>query len=205
MSLQSDIQNVFDAMADGSKDDSYFCEKIAAAIKTFANSCSLVCMPSTLAGADSGPSGTFTGAGTAQWQTKGSPIESALKDICAKMKKQESDDSDLAQAFADGLDDDAPTFTITISGSTVVPGTPPVTVPSSDSGTVTATFNSAAVKSGLSACFNSMKSMSSGGDTLFATTLATLIMTYYTTAVISFTGATHLAAVAGTILVTPGS
>lgn len=205
MSLQSDIQDVFDAMADGSKDDNYFCEQLASIISGFANGCTLTCMPATLSGADTSPAGTFTGAGTAQWQTQGSPIESALKDVCARMKNQEADDSDLAQALADGLDGDAPTFTVTISGSTVVPGTPPVTMPSSDSGTVTAVFNSEAVKSGLSACFNSMKSMSSGGDAFFATTLATLITAYYTTATISFTGATHLSAVIGTITVTPGS
>lgn len=204
MSLQSDVQAVFDAMTGGAKGNDYFCEQLASIISGFANSCTLTCLPATLSGADSSPSGTFSGSGTASWTVSGDKIEAELKSACSSMQSSGDDDT-LANAFADGLDADAPVFTISINGVTTVPGSPPVTIPSSDSGVATAVFNSSAVKTGLKTCFNNMKSMTSGGDNAFAAALATLVQTYYTTAVISFKGSSHLSAVTGTITVTPGS
>lgn len=204
MSLQSDIQAVFDAMAGGAKGNDYFCEQLASIIAGFANSCTLTCLPATLSGSDASPSGTFSGSGTASWEVSGDEIESKLKAACSSMQSSGDDDT-LASAFADGLDADAPVFTISISGTTTVPGSPPVTTPSSDTGAATAVFNSSAVKTGLKTCFNNMKSMTSGGDNAFAASLATLIQAYYTSAVISFKGESHLSAVQGTITVTPGS
>lgn len=204
MSLQSDIQDVFDAMAGGAKGNDYFCEQLASVIAGFANGCTLTCLPATLSGADASPSGTFSGSGTASWTVSGDEIEAKLKAACSSMQSS-GDDNTLASAFADGLDADAPVFTISIDGATTVPGSPPVSTPSSDSGVATAVFNSSAVETSLNTCFNNMKSMSSGGDNAFAAALATAIQTYYTTAVISFKGASHLSAVAGTITVTPGS
>ena len=52
MSLQSDIQAVFNAMAGGAKGNDYFCEQLASIIAGFANGGTLTCLPATLSGAD---------------------------------------------------------------------------------------------------------------------------------------------------------
>lgn len=202
MSLKSDLYDVF--TADGMTNDS-FAEGIGDAIKSFVSECTLTVTPSTLTGTDTSPSGTFSGSASVSWKITGTKIANSIKAVMDDMNDQEKGDTDLAQAIADGLDDDAPEWTCTISGNTTVPGSPPVTSPSSDNGSITSTFVSSAVKTGLVSCFNTMKDMTGeddDGNDYFATQLASLIEAYYTGSTNDGAGATHLSGVQFVVVVT---
>lgn len=208
MSLKSDLYDVFIAMNDpdnlgGKTGDEYFRDEIDSIVKAFAEGLTLTVTPTVLTGADTSPTGTFTGSATVSWKFAGGKLASKLKE--ATDKGADMKDSDLSQAFADGLDADPPTWTATLSGSTVTTTIPPATVPSTDSGTITSTFVSAPVKTMLDTAFATMKSMTSASDDpndVFATALASAITTYYTTSVNQGKGASHLAGVQFAVLVT---
>lgn len=208
MSLKSDLYDVFIAMNDpnnlgGKTGDEYFRDEIDSIVKAFAEGLTLTVTPAVLTGTDTSPTGTFSGSATVSWQFAGGKLAAKLKEATDKGVNMK--DSDLSQAFADGLDADPPTWTATLSGSTVTTTTPPATIPSTDSGTVTSTFQSAPVKTALDTAFASMKTMTSASDDpndTLATALATAITTYYTSSVNQGKGASHLAGVQFAVLVT---
>lgn len=209
MALKDDLKKVFDDMkGDVGDKDKHFRTEVDKIIKKFAEGCTLTVVPPTLVGADTGPSGTFTGAATVKWKFAGGKVAKAIEDITKDMQDQKKGDDDLAQAFGDGLDKDKPQWTASLSGNTLVPGSPPVTSPSSDSGTITSTFQSAPVVTALKAAFKTMKQMTNDGDDpddVFATALATAVTTYYTTGIHQGKGASHLAGVQFTVVVAPGA
>lgn len=206
MSLKNDFLDIFNKMKGDSPeyDENDMADKIGAKIKAYVSSCTLTVSPTQLTGADTSPAGTFTGSASVSWSTQGTPIASKIKAVYAGMKDGSKKDVDLAQAIADGLDTDAPTWSVSLSGQTVTTTTPPQTVPSGDSGVITSTFDSASVKSTLVSCFNAMKSMTSASDNpddKFATELASAVETYYTSSANNGKGASHLAAVTFTVTV----
>lgn len=208
MSLKSDLYDVFIAMNDpdnlgGKIGDEYFRDKIDSIVKVFAEGLTLTVQPEQLTGSDTSPAGTFVGNAEVSWKFAGGKLAAKLK--AATDKGVDMKDSDLSQAFAEGLDADPPTWTASLSGQTTTTSTPPVTSPSSDSGTVTSTFQSAPVKQALDTAFATMKSMTSASDDpndTFASALASAITTYYTTSVNQGKGASHLSAVQFAVLVT---
>lgn len=208
MGLKSDLYDVFIAMNDpdnlgGKTGDEYFRDEIDRIVKAFAEGLTLTVQPSELTGADTSPAGTFVGSASVSWKFAGGKLASKLKE--ATDKGVDMKDSDLSQAFAEGLDADPPTWTATLSGQTTTATTPPVTSPSSDSGTVTSIFQSAPVKTALDTAFAAMKTMTSASDDpndTFAAALASAITTYYTTSVNQGKGASHLAGVQFAVLVT---
>lgn len=205
MSLKSDLYDVFIAMNDpsnlgGKTGDEYFRDEIDSIVKAFAEGLTLTVTPAVLTGADTSPTGTFSGSATASWKFEGGKLATKLKE--AQDKGVNMKDSDLSQAFADGLDADPPTWTASLSGNTTTSSS---TSPSSDSGTVASTFQSAPVKTALDTAFAAMKTMTSASDDpndTFATALASVITTYYTTSVNQGKGASHLAGVQFKVLVT---
>lgn len=208
MSLKSNLYDVFIAMNDpdnlgGKTGDEYFRDEIDSIVKTFAEGLTLTVQPEELTGPATSPTGTFVGNAEVSWKFAGGKLAAKLKE--ATDKGVDMKDSDLSQAFADGLDADPPTWTASLSGQTTTTSTPPVTSASSDSGTVTSTFQSAPVKTTLDTVFAEMKSMTSTSDDpndAFATALATAITTYYTTSINQGQGASHLAGVQFAVLVT---
>lgn len=189
MSLKSDLYDVFKNM----QDDDDFAEGIGNAIKDYAEGLSFSTVPATLAGADTSPSGTFAdGSATISWTLTGSKITDKIKAVCT----EDMTDDDLAGAIADGLDADAPVWSVTISGTTTLPNG--ATSPSSDSGSVTSTFVSATVKSAMQSAFDTMYGMTDegdDGDDVFADELAKAVKNYYTGSVNNGMGASHLAGV----------
>lgn len=208
MSLKSDLYDVFIAMNDpdnlgGKTGDEYFRDEIDSIVKAFAEGLTLTVQPAQLTGPDTSPTGTFVGNATVSWKFAGGKLAAKLKEATDKGAAMK--DSDLSKAFADGLDADPPTWTASLSGQTTTTTTPPITAPSSDSGTVTSTFQSAPVKAALNTVFATMKSMTSASDDpndTFATALATAITAYYTSSVNQGKGASHLSAIQFTVLVT---
>lgn len=205
MSLKSDLYDVFIAMNDpnnlgGKTGDEYFRDEIDSIVKAFAEGLTLTVQPAELTGPDTSPTGTFVGSAEVSWKFAGGKLSTKLKEATDKGVNMK--DSDLSQAFADGLDADPPTWTASLSGKTTTASS---TSPSSDSGTVTSTFQSAPVKTALDAAFATMKTMTSSSDDpndIFATELASAITTYYTTSVNQGKGASHLGGVQFAVLVT---
>lgn len=205
MSLKSDLYDVFIDMNDpdnlgGKTGDEYFRDEIDSIVKAFAEGLTLIVQPEQLTGTDTSPTGTFAGSAEVSWKFAGGKLSAKLKE--ATDKGADMKDSDLSQAFADGLDADPPTWTASLSGQTTTSSS---TSPSSDSGTISSTFQSAPVKATLDSAFASMKSMTSASDDpndTFATALASAITTYYTTSVNQGKGASHLAGVQFAVLVT---
>lgn len=205
MSLKSDLYDVFIAMNDpdnleGKTGDEYFRDEIDSIVKAFAEGLTLTVTPAVLTGTDTSPAGTFSGSAEVSWKFAGGKLSAKLKEATDKGASMK--DSDLSKAFADGLDADPPTWTASLKGTTTTSSS---TSPSSDSGTITSTFQSAPVKTALDTAFAAMKSMTSASDDpndTFATALATAITTYYTSSVNQGKGASHLAGVQFAVLVT---
>lgn len=195
MSLKDDIKKVF---ASDMTDDS-FATGIANAVKSYVGT--LKFSASSVAGADTSPSGNFSGSASGSLAISGSSLKSKIASACASMKNaagtNNAKDDTLSQGIADGLDADAPTWTVTISGNTVTTTTPPQTLPSTDSGVVTPEFDSDTVKSTLDDAFAAMKDMTSGGDDKFAEELASAVEEYYTGASYTVAGSSHLSGATG--------
>lgn len=203
MGLKDDLYDVFTAMNDSPSDDD-FAQGIGDVIKTFVSGCTLQVVPPSLVGADTAPPGNFTGAATVSWQITGSKIADKIKAVLT----EDMTDADLADAIADGLDDDAPQWTASLTGTTVTTTTPPVSAPASDQGSINSTFVSAPVSAGMKAAFATMEQMINEGDDgndFMATQLATLVSTYYASSVNVGQGQSHLSGVAFTVVVVPGS
>lgn len=201
MSLKSDIYQVFQDMKDGSKKDDYFCKQLDDIIIGYASDLSFTAIPTPAIGTDTSPTGAFTSTQIdISWKFAGGKIKKALEDCIKKMKpddegNMEAGDDDLAQAFAKGLDDDPPEWTVNIQGDTVTTTTPPQTVSSSDEGVVTSVFVSAPVATKLKSTFATMKTMTEegdDGDDTFATDLAAAVKTYYTSSANQCMGKQHL-------------
>lgn len=194
MSLQSDLQDLFEGMQDGGKSNDDFCEGIGSAIADYVKG--LQFTAAEVAGTDSINQGTFAGSASGKLNITSSDISDVLKECCTEMwdnrKDTEYDGSSaLAQAFADALDNASSNISwdVDITGSTTVPGSPPVVIsPVDDSGIVTAVFDSTSIPSSLSEVFTTMYKMTSGGDAYFAKQLAPLIQSYFTSASCNVTG-----------------
>lgn len=194
MSLQSDLQDLFESMQDGSKSNDDFCKGIGDSISDYVEGLQFTAV--SVAGTDSINQGTFTGAASGSLSITSSDISDILKECCTEMWDNRNDtkydgNSALAQAFADALDNASSNISwdVDIKGSTTVPGSPPVVIsPVEDSGIVTAVFDSTSILNSLSKVFTTMYKMTSGGDAYFAKQLALLIQSYFTGASCSVTG-----------------
>ena len=200
MSLASDFLSAFNSM-NGMQEggDVYFATRCGEIIKTFVTT--LKFAAASVTGADTSPSGTFTGAAEGTLAITGTGIKEKLIECFHDMSDPHVDgDEKLAQGFANGLLYDAPTWTVSIEGTTVVGGEP---VSSADTGNVTPTFDDATFVNTLVSCFRAMTGMQSGGNAKFATDLANAITAFYTTtASYVVTGATHLSGSTGSGTVT---
>lgn len=179
MSLENDFKALFNNMKNDPQHytDIQFYTTIADKIKAYV--ADLVFSASSVNGSDTGPAGTFTGSASGTLFISGSTIKAKLKEACDKGFYMT--DTDLANAFGDGLQGDVVSFNVTISGQTVTSTTPPQTVTSSDSGDVTATFSSSRIKSKLITLFINMKNNPREyDDDDFAETLASEVVYYYT-------------------------
>ena len=204
MSLKDDLYNIMKQMKENpqSANNDTFAQQIDAKIKDFANARTLTVVPSTLAGADASPAGTFSGSATVKWSFAGGKVAKAITDIIQDMNEGRKSDDDLAEAFGNGLDNDKPSWTVTISGTTTLPNGS--TTPSTDSGTVTSTFQKNLVITALKQGFVVMKNMiqeGQDGDSTFANALASSVTSYYTSSINSGKGSSHLAEVAFSIIV----
>ena len=200
MSLASDFLAAFNSMnnmQDGG--DVYFATRCSEVIKTFVTT--LKFSAPSVTGADAGPSGTFTGAAEGTLAIAGTGIKEKLIECFHDMSDPHVDgDEKLAHGFANGLLYDAPVWTVSIIGTTVVGGEP---VASTDTGNVTPTFDGTTFINTLISCFRAMTGMQSGGNAKFATDLANAITAFYTTtASYVVTGATHLSGSTGSGTVT---
>lgn len=196
MSLKDDIEVVFTS----SMTDDSFSKGISDAIKAYVSTLSF--SAETVAGADTSPSGTFTGSASGTLAISGGTLKGKIDAACAAMKNaagtSNAKDDTLSQGIADGLDADIPTWAVTITGTTTLPpGSTPPTSPSTDGGVVTPVFDSATVKSTLDSCFSGMKNMISGGDSKFASELASAVEEYYTGATYTVAGSSHLSSATG--------
>ena len=194
MSLKQDFITLFDNMREHpvQYNDEQFYTSISNTIRDYV---ATLHVTATVSGSDAGPSGTFTGSvSSSSLSISGSTIKAKLKAACDRGTSMT--DADLAKAFADGMDQDTVSFSITIQGTTVTSDGPK---PSSDSGSVTVIFNKSLVQSDLLQTFNDMKrDPTQYTDTSFAETLADAITTFYTqptSCVVS--GATHLSGSSG--------
>lgn len=208
MGLQSDIKAIFTDMMDydnlyieGEKVDGnkYMSVKLGNVIKDYVAGLTLT-PSSPVTGTDAGPSGAFTGEATVSWEITGTTIADKIYAACTSSSMN---NDYFAEQIGAALDADAPTWTASLAGMTTPPGSSPTA--SQDSATITAVYQSAPVVADLKTAFASMVSMYNPGDDpneVFASTLASAIETYYTTAVISGKGATHLSGCVFTVTVT---
>lgn len=170
--LKDDIEQVF---AEMQGDDKKFSQGLSKAFKDFIESG----LPSTT---DTGTvsAGTFTGASTeGHVEADDSECEEIIFSACNRMKSlQVGGDAVLALALSDGLQavlDSAKVYT-KVSG-TATPPPPASPVPLSGTAEGELQGSAVALVAGLTACFASMAPLQSGGDTLFATQLSSLIST----------------------------
>lgn len=185
--LENDIKQVFKNMADAGENasDDDFASGIAKACADFVES-GLV----TTVDAGTVTSGIFAGSGTGNVSVDTSVMENILITACSSMKSMTSGgDNVLASALANGFV--AMTTAGTVDTDIVGVTTSPmgsVVPPSSGKGKGTITCQSAGILSSLNTAFSSMKTMTAGGDDIFASALASAIETSVKAGVIVING-----------------
>lgn len=180
--LQSDILEVLEKMNEmTSGGDRFMADGIAKAVKDFIDS-------GTVTSSDDagsiGPN-TYKGAGTGTMSID----EEALADkLFASFTKENTTDLEIASGMADAIDDvcsEENTVTTLSSGSQTTPLG--VTTPASGPGQGTFSGTKAPISAAMAAAATTMLTMTSGGNEVFATSLATAINAYLAAGSINIT------------------
>lgn len=189
--FKNKILTIFLNMTDG--DDRYFAREISAKIADYAESGSI---STTDAGTIS--QGVFAGSGNGSITVDSSICENIVYAACKAMGGMTTGgDAYLAQELANGIDSMMIAGTVNTSVKGTV--TPPSSTPFTTAGTAKGTFTGvrAALQSGFLAAFNSMATMTSGGDEYLAGQIAATVTTYLKAGVIATNGQTNLAGSVG--------
>lgn len=190
--LKNNLLSVFMNMKDG--DDSYFAEQVSAKIAEYVKSGNVM-----TADAGTVPTGVFTGSGSGMMDVDSSVCEAIVNAACKAMSKMSSGgDAYFAAQLALGIDSMmlAGEIKTTVIGSVMMPtGTL-----SPLSGTAKGVFAGiiATLQSGFVTAFNTMASMSEGGDEYLAGQMSTIITAYLKTGVVTTQGQTVLSGSFGT-------
>lgn len=184
--LKNDLLSIFRNMTDG--DDRYFAREVSAKVADYTESGSI---STTDAGTIS--QGIFAGLGNGSITVDKSICENIVYAACKTMAGMTAGgDAYLAVQLATGID----SMMITGTVNTTVKGTvtPPSGTPFTTAGTAKGTFTGvmATLQSGFLVAFNSMKSMTSGGDEYLAGQMATVITAYLKAGVIATQGQVNL-------------
>src|SRR5574344_1141829 len=180
--LQADLYSAFNAMND-IKDNSgnkYMAEKVAKAISDYIKT-------GTVNSVDAGTasdSGVYAGAGTGTMEI----AESTLKSNLETTFKAKYENDDLATHIASDIDavcSASNTCSTDTTGTSTISSSPPK--PASGKGKGTFTGAKATIETKLKSCFNSMNSMTSGGNAYLATEWASAVNSYLTAGAISIT------------------
>lgn len=193
------IAQGFESMK-GTGDDMLFASSITNGCVTAVGTAMVNASPQ--AGADAGPTGSFTGTAAGTMQVVPASCQATIFAACNAMKGGAQDDDYLASQIATAIDTmcKAATFTITITGTTVQP-TPLPPVSSVDTGVGTFSSQAILIESELKSVMAKMKQVSDGQagatDDDLVTALCTGFENYMKAAQVSIVGATHLAGTSG--------
>jgi hypothetical protein len=190
-SVKNELFAAFKAMTDG--DDKVFSGKVSAAVKTFAESGSIV---TSDAGAI--PSGAFVGAGTGGISVEDAICERIVYAACMAMNSMMTGgDEYLAAQVVAGIHAMicAGSVDTDVTGTLTPPGSPPVPLSGKACGTMLG--EGAPMQRAFQAAFTSMYTMREGGDDYMAQQMATAIDAYLKGATINTMGSAHLAGSAG--------
>lgn len=209
MALASSIQDVFDAMivpptgdqtaAENAKTDEWMCEQLSNVIVDYFASASIMASATVAGGV---PSGTFA-AGTGK--ADGWKIQDIKDQLLAGCNTQ--NDSGIAMAWGSAVESAGMAATCdfnVIAGSVTTPAG--VTMPLS--GPAKGTVSGAAAGScgpAFLAAFNAAKSLTSGGDSVIASGMASAITSFVASMQCLVTGNGPIAGAVGTGITTPGA
>lgn len=185
--LKNDLLSIFRNMTDG--DDRYFAREVSAKVADYAESGSI---STTDAGTIS--QGAFVGSGNGSITVDSSICENIVYAACKAMAGMVTGgDAYLAAQLASGIDSMmiAGTVNTTVKGTVTPPSGTPFTTAGAAKGTFTGVM--ATLQSGFLAAFNSMATMTSGGDEYLAGQMATVITAYLKAGVIATQGQANLA------------
>lgn len=205
MSSKSTLVEELKSAFKNSSNDSSMCSSIAKVIKKFAESGNI-----TITVTGTVTSGVYTGSGSGHLSLTDSLMSTPLLAVCVEMYNNAGVSTyDGNFMYREGIGDSLDamsntenTISIDTTGATVPPPPATGTVPPT-SGTAKGkiTCNSTELKTGLGNIFNYMYNHAQDegfdGDNYFATELANLIQTYYTSGVISVSGTSAISGTSG--------
>ena len=190
--LEKDVLSAYQSMSDGS--NKVFSEKLSAAVKKFAESGSI-----TTADVGGVSVGAFTGAGTGKIKVDDSICEKIVYAACEAMNNMSSGGNAYLSAqlalgihtmiLAGEVDTD-------VKGTVVTPSGASTALSGKAKGTMTGV--PAPMQATFTAAFNSMDSMTSGGDEYLAKQISIGVDTYLKVAVIKTNGSGALSGSIGT-------
>lgn len=182
VTLQTAILDIFSAMnSKTSGGDKYCADELASAISDFISTG----VVSSLDDMGMIGSNTYKGAGSGSMAINESSLAEKL---LATFTKDNATDTEIAENIASNINDVC-SVANTVSTTTVGMQTTPsgVSTPYTGSGKGTFTGTSSIISEALKTAFTSMSTLTSGGNEVFATALATSIYTYLIGGSISIT------------------
>ena len=190
--LKENLVQAFQSMKDG--DDAVFAKKVSEAIANHIKTGQI-----TTVDAGSVPAGAFTGAGIGTMTVDASILEGVLLTACQSMATMSAGgNAVLAAQLAAGMDamTNAGLIKTMITGATVTPAG--VSVPLAGSGKGKFTGVSAPIIAAVNGACSAMETISEGGDSVLAETIAASITAYLQSGIITVQGLPPLAGSVGT-------
>lgn len=190
--LKENLVQAFQSMKDG--DDAAFAKKVSEAVANHIKTGNI-----TTVDAGTVPVGAFAGAGTGTMTVDASILEGVLRAACQSMATMSAGgNAVLAAQLAAGMDamTNAGLIKTMITGATVTPAG--VSVPLSGSGKGKFTGVSAPIIAAVNGACSAMETISEGGDSVLAETIAASITAYLQSGIITVQGLPPLAGSVGT-------
>jgi len=180
--LKNDLVSAFQSMNNG--DNKVYSEKVSAAVKKFAES-------GDIATVDTGtlPAGVYAGAGTGGIEADDSACEGIIYAACAAMGGMKSGGNEYhAAQLAAGIHAMilAGEVKTDVSGTVTPPGSPPVALNGSATGTMTGMPS--LMQASFETAFAAMDGMKSGGDEYMAQQVASAVDAYLKAAAVNTQG-----------------
>lgn len=193
--LQSDLEDTFSSMLSEDVTDDVFADGIASAFKDFCEGAEVITEDT---GTVASPAGTFTGKGTGMLTADTSSCSSKILKACQEASEdEEGGDSTIAQGITDGLQAmlDGIKVETDLTGAITTSSAVITGVTGKAEGSITVDVSS--LTSYLEDIFSSMKKMSSGGDSYFASQMATKVYTLVSDSVVATEAKEDLTGVTG--------
>lgn len=190
--LKENLVKAFQSMKDG--DDSAFAKKVSEAVANYIKMGNI-----TTVDAGAVPVGAFTGAGTGTMTVNAAILEGVLLAACKSMATMSAGGNVvLAAQLAAGMDamTNAGQIKTMITGAAVTPAG--VSVPLAGSGQGKFTGVSAPIIAAVNGACSAMETISEGGDSVLAETIAASITAYLQSGIITVQGLPPLAGSVGT-------